>query len=230
MNDWLIDWMNEWTNEWMKVWVNEWVNEWRMKEWVKEWMNERTNEWMDEYMNEERKEGKKGKEGMDGWMHECMNAWMHEKMNEWMSEWVNEWLKESMNRWTNVSTSQWINVWTEWSLFRMLPIRYQSTWRLCLPAFQWLQRRCGLFSLKWALEPTVRWRMVPWNIAGFMYAVSPYSPHLHPACLVWIDFTKHEGWELMNFVDVVVVHLPELAKMLFILPGRSMSVTGSESP
>ena len=34
----------------------------------------------------------------------------------------------------------------------------------------------------------------------------------------------------MNFVDVVVVHLPELAKMRFILPGRSMSVTGSESP
>ena len=33
----------------------------------------------------------------------------------------------------------------------------------------------------------------------------------------------------MNFVDVVVVHLPELAKMRF-LPGRSMSVTGSESP
>ena len=83
------------------------------------------------------------------------------------------------------------------------------------------------FSLKWALEPTVRWRMVPWNIAGLMYAVSPYSPHLHPPCLVWIDFTKHEGWELMNFV---VVHLPELAKMRFILPGRSMSVTGSESP
>ena len=51
-----------------------------------------------------------------------------------------------------------------------------------------------------------------------MYAVSPYSPHLRPPCLVWIDFTKHEGWELMNFVDVVVVHLPELAKMRFILP------------
>ena len=42
-----------------------------------------------------------------------------------------------------------------------------------------MQRKRGCFSLKWALEPTVRWRMVPLNIAGFMYAVSPYSPHLH---------------------------------------------------
>ena len=34
----------------------------------------------------------------------------------------------------------------------------------------------------------------------------------------------------MSFVDVVVVRLPELAKMRLILPGRAMSVTGSESP
>ena len=45
--------------------------------------------------------------------------------------------------------------------------------------FNDMQRKRGCFSLKWALEPTVRWRMVPLNIAGFMYAVSPYSPHLH---------------------------------------------------
>jgi hypothetical protein len=47
--------------------------------------------------------------------------------------------------------------------------------------FNDMQRKRGCFSLKWALEPTVRWRMVPLNIAGFMYAVSPYSPHLQNA-------------------------------------------------
>ena len=52
------------------------------------------------------------------------------------------------------------------------PIRFKSTLRLCLPAFQWLQRKHSWFSLKWALEPTVRWRIVPLNITGVMYSVS----------------------------------------------------------
>ena len=54
--------------------------------------------------------------------------------------------------------------------------------------FNDMQRKRSCFSLKWALEPTVRWRMVPLNIAGFMYAVSPYSPHLH----IYIYIYKHK--------------------------------------
>ena len=29
-----------------------------------------------------------------------------------------------------------------------------------------------------ALEPTLRWRIVPSNIAGVIYTISPHSPHL----------------------------------------------------
>jgi hypothetical protein len=80
--------------------------------------------------------------------------------------------------------------WTYKCVNRMIPVPDVTnsfpeylTFYVC-QRFNDMQRKRGCFSLKWALEPTVRWRMVPLNIAGFMYAVSPYSPHLHE--ITWI--------------------------------------------
>ena len=61
-----------------------------------------------------------------------------------------------------------------------------------------------------------------------MYTVFPSSPHLHPPCSVLYEFTEHEGWELINFT-LMYICLNQLL-MWFILHGRSLSVTGSESP
>ena len=67
------------------------------------------------------------------------------------------------------------NLWTELSLFRICRLaNYVRSLAYCFQRFNRALQRNALFSmLEWGLEPTWRWRTIPWNTTGGINTVSP---------------------------------------------------------
>ena len=66
-------------------------------------------------------------------------------------------------------------LWTELSLFRICRLaNCVRSLAYCFQRFNRALQRNALFSmLEWGLEPTWRWRTIPWNTTGGINTVSP---------------------------------------------------------